>query len=67
MSIFYVFGAKRVTYLSTESHSTVYLARSSYQDPKSSNGIKNVESWLNGGLKCIDFLCFFGKSQKRFP
>ena len=49
MSIFYVFG-QNVTYF-TESHSTVYLSISSYQDPKSSNRIKNVENWQNGGLR----------------
>ena len=41
--VFWLFWAKwpkRVTYLSTESHGTVYPARPSYQDPKSSNGIK---------------------------
>ena len=59
--------AKRVTYLSTESHSTVYLSISSYQDPKSSNRIKNVENWRNGGLKCINFLRFLVNLKNASP
>jgi len=51
--------AKRVTYLSTETFSTVYLARSRYPDPKSSIRIEECWKLAKRWPKMCWFFTFF--------